>query len=791
MDRTQPMSAQDSDQASDDLPEADACDLERQTIPMAAEDITRADDAYADPPSQISTDPLSSQYAILETIGHGGMGTVYLARDHKLLRHVAIKRLNRAVQRSATAKERFWQEAKAVAALNHIHIVHIYSLSEDEEGPYIVMEYVPGPAAASPNKTPPAPFNLADRVNRDGPLPLHDALDVMKKVCRAVEHAHSCGVIHRDLKPANILFDESSEPKIVDFGLARRISPEQLRLTSPGDRMLSLGYGAPEQEADASTSDERADVYGLGALLYFSITGKNPRYFRQDDVPDALRMSIVKALETDKKHRWASVKEFAETLERVGQPDAVVVPTGKTTWRCRWCDTVNPLAVQFCGKCGWDGAASCLECGTQMRIGVQFCGDCGADAREYETASRLLEQLKERFEETAFEHIVHRANSIGTFRPAGPNGQRIVGEVNSLLASAQKAVKRRSQLKARIEQNLAAGNHESARTQVREYNTLAKDLLFDDAIAEMSNPALENALDEARKLIMGEDWQAAIGVCKRALAEIDPANGEATILLRRAQRRMRRRRIVSLAAVSMCLFLLYLLSGAPTYRALGRPTSGAWQSIYAPMAFVQHTTLLQVPLERYAVLWGVPNMCRPRPTAPKPVAPMMPPTPEPRTVEELAKLGAEHAKRLASIDADAGDWATRYSRELTVLLQRMQAAGDYEGWVATKAEIERFETKATIPEQESVLAPLPAELAALRRDHYRRMTEHAKGKTEAKLRACRSYIEHLTNMQTNLTKRGQMENAALVNSEIIRIETAAATFKRALGLTTTPPDAAP
>jgi len=220
---------------------------------------------------------LDSQYAILDKIGDGGMGVVYLARDRRLGRFVAIKRLHTSGDMSnAAMKERFFHEARAVASLNHIHIVHIYSLGEDREGPFIVMEYVAGPKPATREDAPAPAYTLADRIHREGPLALDMALELVIKLCRAIEYAHACSINHRDLKPTNVLLDESSEPKIVDFGLARIRQPEVKPLTLPGERMLSLGYGAPEQEADASLADERADVYGLGALLYFCLTGKNP-----------------------------------------------------------------------------------------------------------------------------------------------------------------------------------------------------------------------------------------------------------------------------------------------------------------------------------------------------------------------------------------------------------------------------------------------------------------------------------------------------------------------------------
>jgi len=188
----------------------------------------------------VSRPSLVSQYAVMEKIGDGGMGVVYLARDNLLGRYVAIKRLNSTAAANAMMRRRFLNEAKAVALLNHIHIVHVYALGEDADGPYIVMEYVPGPPELSPGRTPPASLNLGDRVQRLGPLSLPDTVDLGLKLCRAVEYAHSCGIIHRDIKPTNVLLDESGEPKLVDFGLARHVSSVFSHLTQPGEKMLSL-----------------------------------------------------------------------------------------------------------------------------------------------------------------------------------------------------------------------------------------------------------------------------------------------------------------------------------------------------------------------------------------------------------------------------------------------------------------------------------------------------------------------------------------------------------------------
>ena len=188
-------------------------------------------------------DKLFDQYTIYSKIGNGGMGVVYLARDRRLGRFVAIKRLNHQAQSIPSLRQRFLHEARAVAALSHVHIVHIYALGEDEDGPFIVMEYIAGPDDARVQSEPPSgglvqpnpPLTLDQYVAKHGQLSTEEAVELLVKIGRAVAYAHANGVIHRDLKPSNILLDKSGEPKIVDFGLARLMRKEEVKLTVPGE----------------------------------------------------------------------------------------------------------------------------------------------------------------------------------------------------------------------------------------------------------------------------------------------------------------------------------------------------------------------------------------------------------------------------------------------------------------------------------------------------------------------------------------------------------------------------
>lgn len=579
-------------------PEADAS--ERRTIRLA--DAAPA----ADGPARESPS-LTRDYAILEKIGDGGMGVVYLAKDRKLGRYVAIKRLNQEGMADGALRKRFFREAESIAAIHNNNIVHVYTLGMDSDGPYIVMEYVGGPPETSPDKDPPRPFTLADRVHRDGALSVSEALSLVIKVCRAVEVAHQNGVVHRDLKPSNILLDKLGEPKIVDFGLAHKAMPNGQPLTVKGERMLSLGYGAPEQEKDATTTDQRTDVYGLGGLLYFGLTGQNPRFFREKDIPEALRVPIVRALETDPGKRWQSVSEFTEALVLVHAPSSIEMPTAKTTWRCKWCDTVNPVALKFCGKCGWNGGERCRECGADSRVGIQYCGACGADAREYERMVELLELLRDHAALRDFEFVTRHAGQVSGFMPVGANGQQMVDAVASLRDDAENSVARRAYLRSAIDREFKAENYETVARYIREYQTLADDGAFDDLQRELPARTAERDVRRARESLNRGRLDHARQTCVRLL-ERDRENRDAAAVLRAVRRRGLWRNAATLLLAFVLLAVAYVLSSAPVYRAIGESHPQRYRRWFYYVDVLHESTFLRGPLERYAAAYGVEDM---------------------------------------------------------------------------------------------------------------------------------------------------------------------------------------
>ena len=316
-----------------------------------------------------STQAAATGYEILEPLGEGGMGVVFKARDTKLNRIVALKRLQTNLVGSDAAIQRFLTEAQTIASLNHYNIVHIYDIDHDAQGHYISMEYVDGES-------------LAERIRRDGALPEDQALAMMKQLLAALSHAHKQGVIHRDIKPSNVLLTNQGDPKLVDFGLARM--GEQSELTMRGSSMGTVAYASPEQLSDASRVDGRADVYSMGATFYQMLTGESPLDFSEDKLPDALRGAVTKAMGRDREQRWQSAAEFLDALTAVSESrgfrvstrtDGNVVENGD----CPKCGRRNGQEPRFCRGCGANLYEPCLVCGKPTATGFRYCEKCGGD----------------------------------------------------------------------------------------------------------------------------------------------------------------------------------------------------------------------------------------------------------------------------------------------------------------------------------------------------------------------------------------------------------------------------
>ena len=453
----------------------------------------------------------TSPYLILSEIGRGGMSTVFLAKDLKLGRFVAIKRLSPAFLTDSSMRDRFLREAKMIASLSHIYIVKLYDFDVNRVEPQIVMEYVAGPGKPPASDWPPLSLNLEQKLEQNGtPLSLRVSVVLVNKLCAAIEYAHRRGVIHRDLKPSNVLLDEHGEPRIVDFGIARQTTADAAKLTLTGARMLSLGYAAPEQETDPGIADERSDVYSLGGILYFCLTGENPRFFRDSRVPECLRPIILKAMEQNPAQRWPSARDFADVLAQ-SAGDFLSPLTDPGMWRCKWCSALNPVDNRYCTHCNWDGMESCPECAGETRVGVRFCGQCSTDIKTFEDMRALLSRLREYRRQKDFERIKDAVDAANRFQPRGVKGRALVQEILELGETATWALKRKDELTQAITTGLDKQNYEEVRERLNEYGVLDDGPEYKALrsempwrIAERNIIALRADLHQARQLLIGK-----------------------------------------------------------------------------------------------------------------------------------------------------------------------------------------------------------------------------------------------------------------------------------------------
>ncbi len=287
-------------------------------------------------------------YEIVAPLGAGGMGEVWRARDARLQRDVAIKVLPAAVAGDAERLARFEREARLLAALNHPHIASLYGLEDAGGVPALVMELVEGPT-------------LAERIEREGALPVDEALAIARTIAEAVEYAHERGIVHRDLKPGNVKLGEDGAVKVLDFGLAKALASEETTSspslthsptrtvgTHVGVLLGTAAYMAPEQ-ARGKPVDRRADVWAFGALLYELLTGRLA--FAGETVsdtiaailertpdwstlpartPERVRDLLRRALEKDARQRLRDMGDARIELEAVIAAGGAAAPTTRT-----------------------------------------------------------------------------------------------------------------------------------------------------------------------------------------------------------------------------------------------------------------------------------------------------------------------------------------------------------------------------------------------------------------------------------------------------------------------------
>jgi serine/threonine protein kinase len=269
------------------------------------------------------------RYRLEHPLGHGGMATVFLARDEELDRPVAVKLLAENLADDAAFRKRFLREARLAARLSHPNVVSVYDAGATEDArPYIVMEHVEG-------------VTLADLLRERARLPAAEAVGLAVQACHGLAHAHAAGLVHRDVKPQNLLLRPDGTLKVADFGIAR--AAETTALTQAGTVLGTAAYLSPEQAAGEEVTSA-ADVYSLGAVLYELLTGRPPYELDSladlaakqaegsitpvselaPEVPRHVEDAVMRSLARNPAYRPASAEALARELSR--EPSTKVAP---------------------------------------------------------------------------------------------------------------------------------------------------------------------------------------------------------------------------------------------------------------------------------------------------------------------------------------------------------------------------------------------------------------------------------------------------------------------------------
>jgi serine/threonine protein kinase len=287
------------------------------------------------------------QYEILSTLGRGGMGEVFLARDTVLKREVALKVLPEVFSRDPERSARFRREAEVLASLNHPGIAQVYGFVDAGGRWAIAMEHVAGPALACP-------------------LPIDTALDYTRQIIDALEYAHDRGIVHRDLKPANVKISADGAVKLLDFGLAKAVEDPASTLdpnlsptitlghTTAGQILGTPAYMAPEQ-ISGKPADRRSDIFAFGALLYEMLTGArafdgtsvedtlasvlklDPDWSKlPTDVPAGVRALLARCLHKDRRLRLQAIGEARIALASLGLESKPTAVAARSRFRYGW-----------------------------------------------------------------------------------------------------------------------------------------------------------------------------------------------------------------------------------------------------------------------------------------------------------------------------------------------------------------------------------------------------------------------------------------------------------------------
>src|SRR5262249_21840423 len=298
-------------------------------------------------------------YLLKERLGAGGMGEVYLAEHRLLKRPCAVKLIRPERARDPQLLQRFEREVQATARLSHFNTVEIYDYGRTEDGTfYYVMEYLPG-------------LSLDELVTRHGPLPAARAVHFLRQLCGALREAHGAGLVHRDIKPSNIIACNPGGVhdvvELVDFGLVRPPDVEGKRLTQEGLILGTPEFMSPEQARGQPTLDGRSDLYSLGAVAYFLLTGRSPFAGKSvletllarlhdppapltdhcPDLPADLQAVVLRCLAKDPVQRFAGAEDLERALAQCAGVGSWSEAQARTWWQAVRAESVaQPLTVR-------------------------------------------------------------------------------------------------------------------------------------------------------------------------------------------------------------------------------------------------------------------------------------------------------------------------------------------------------------------------------------------------------------------------------------------------------------
>jgi serine/threonine protein kinase len=241
-------------------------------------------------------------YKLGRLIGEGGMGKVYEAVHEFMGRTVAVKVINQEHTAEKTKALRFFQEIRALIKLEHPNIVTVYDAGRVHRNYYYAMELLPGPS-------------LLEFANPKKPLSEKEALAIIRQIAKALGHAHANKVVHRDVKPENIIFDRHGVPKLTDFGIAMHHDQHHLTLTTEGVTVGSLHYTSPEQVNGSRDIDARADIYSLGATLYFALTGRT--VYTGDSPQELLTRHLSGVMVSPRKYNSTVSKRTVKLIKKM------------------------------------------------------------------------------------------------------------------------------------------------------------------------------------------------------------------------------------------------------------------------------------------------------------------------------------------------------------------------------------------------------------------------------------------------------------------------------------------